>query len=256
MSVFEVRLSAVDNDPTFAVHARDLPQSLDDWLRKQHGGSCVGRVTDTITILEITAPSLESFRELIDAYVEGEQRRGRRVRAVIVQKDGPILIAYWRCVAVHRSLAKRRWEMRDAAAATRVDAVIKCILAMRPLQRLTARNIRIELGIFTQEKKKFAARYPVTSAKVRAATESLAEFFSRRLLIAVEQECAAGIHPTIGAALERAGLSEVWNGRRVPRSRLSCAYEKGIAEFGREARCVVIDAPELTPRTVGLLAAG
>jgi hypothetical protein len=71
--------------------ARDLPQSLDDGLRKQHGGSCVGRVTDPITILEITAPSLDSFRELIDAYVEGEQRRGRRVRAVIVQKDGPIL---------------------------------------------------------------------------------------------------------------------------------------------------------------------
>jgi len=48
-------------------------------------------VTDTITVLEITAPSLDSFRELIDACIEGEQRRGRRVRAVIVQKDGPIL---------------------------------------------------------------------------------------------------------------------------------------------------------------------
>lgn len=91
MPIFEVRLSPVVNDPTFAVHARDLPQSLDAWLMKQHGGSCVGRVTDTITILEIAAPCLDTFRKLIDAYVEGQQRHGRRVHAVILQKDAPIL---------------------------------------------------------------------------------------------------------------------------------------------------------------------
>jgi hypothetical protein len=91
MAVFEVRLSDTVNDPTFAIRYRDLPQSLDDWLQKQHRGSCVGHVTDTLVILEICAPSLDSFRELIDTYVEGGKRHGRHLRAIITQKDGPTI---------------------------------------------------------------------------------------------------------------------------------------------------------------------
>lgn len=92
MAIFEVRIIPDGSAPAdFAASARDLPRSLDDWLRKEVGGSCIGRVTTSVGILEITAPDMDCFRPLIDAYVDYEQRHGRRTRAVISQKHGSSL---------------------------------------------------------------------------------------------------------------------------------------------------------------------
>lgn len=93
------------------------------------------------------------------------------------------------------------WLKRDADAKERLETVIVKIRLVHPPIRLTHVSMRLGLGIKDKSLKKFVKRYPITHAKMVAATESYADFNTRKISSVVELRSRSESGPALRDAI-------------------------------------------------------